>query len=619
LIRYIELEGKKPKHSFSIFSTDHINYKDAGVILNKNLVVVDFDDVDSLKAAEMIYKTYPTLRVHTTRGFHLWYKRPTTEQINTPIKNYTKKLTVGGVKVDYKTGAKAQATIKTDGKLREMDNEELLQNLDQLPELPLLLYPSKLKHDMVGLKDGQGRNSIIYSHLLTSLEQYGIDSETLSVLASFVNNFVFADPMPEDELSATLQSVLEKKPVTTKQKYLDAKDMVMTSEVLTERIDIHYYSSKLFFKKNDRYLTDSNLLLREIDQHIRLKPNQHKELERLFEIKSKLVDEQDFPIMLPNGFIIDDGEVIEIDAGFSPYFLDVHYKEDAYDEHVDKFLNFLTMNRRDLRTVVEEILGHILLTKGFPHKVFFLYGPSAYNGKSTFINMVKSWCGSLYTGVPLEKFDDDTSVHSLVGKLANIADDINASYLEKSSNFKTLASGDPVMVRPIYSAPAIVENKATLIFTCNEMPTFKDKSGGVARRVVVIPCDNKVTTKDVELPDKLSSDNAKSYLLRLALEAAERIRNNGGHLSESETINQQTEEYFTSTDSVLLYLKEYKSSIDGKPTKYIYREYNAFCIDNNLKAVGNTEFGRRLKSSGFESKQRWEDGKNQRVYVLPNK
>src|SRR5699024_851443 len=207
---------------------------------------------------------------------------------------------------------------------------------------------------------------------------------------------------------------------------------------------------------------------------------------------------------------------IKVDPGFTPYYLDIVYKEDAYDEHVDQFLDWFTCNRKDLRKVIEEMFGHVLMTKAFPHRSFFFWGESGSNGKSTLIKMLQSFADGLHTNVPLDKFEDDTSVYSLIGKLLNVADDIDASYLDKSSNFKTIASGDPVMVRPIYSTAITFFNKATLVFTCNELPVFKDKSGGIKRRMQVIPCDAKIKDRDVHIDDKLSSDNAKSYLLNLA-------------------------------------------------------------------------------------------------------
>src|SRR5699024_11736120 len=95
------------------------------------------------------------------------------------------------------------------------------------------------------------------------------------------------------ELKNTVNSVKNKKPNPNKQKYLDPKDIIMTSEVLVEKLDIHFFRGKLFFKQDDHYISDNNLLLRAIDQLIQLKPSQHKQLLELFEIKSHLQEDDD--------------------------------------------------------------------------------------------------------------------------------------------------------------------------------------------------------------------------------------------------------------------------------------------------------------------------------------
>lgn len=610
-LKYIELDGKTPKHDFKTFSTDHKNYDDAGILLNKKIVVVDFDDY--INVGEIIYSEFPTLRVNTKRGFHLYYKKPKTENMKTPIRNYTNKLTVSGVKVDYKTNNRAFAIIKQQGKIREMENDHLLGKWDELPELPMLLYPSKLKHDIYGLKDGEGRNSAIYNHLLSTLEQYSMDDSTLNNLGEFINKYVFTDSLDERELKNTVNSVKNKKPNPNKQKYLDPKDIIMTSEVLVEKLDIHFFRGKLFFKQDDHYISDNNLLLRAIDQLIQLKPSQHKQLLELFEIKSHLQEDDDLPVQFANGYVLYDDEVVEVEPGFTPYYLNINYKEDAYDEHVDQFLDWFTCERKDLRHVIEEMFGHVLMTKGFPHKSFFFWGESGNNGKSTLIKMLQNFADGLHTNVPLDKFEDDTSVYSMIGKLLNVADDIDASYLDKSSNFKTIASGDPVMVRPIYSTAITFFNKATLVFTCNELPVFKDKSGGIKRRMQVIPCDAKIKERDVHIDEKLSSGNAKSYLLNLALAGVNRIIKNGD-LTESKAIEDVTKQYFVQSDSVVAFLDEHE--IEGKVTKDAYRMYVAYCEDLGLNAVGNTEFGRRLSSAGYDKKRITKDGKRPWVYSL---
>lgn len=611
MIKYIELDGKVPKHSLDIFSTTHEHYNDAAILLNSSIVVVDFDERN--EAIEKLFRLFPTLRVESRRGCHLYYQKP-----KILIKNWTGKLTVAGMTVDYKTGKKSIAVIKQDGKLRPMQNAHYLNDLSALPMLPVYLYPSKLKQSLMGLVEGQGRNSALFTHLLTAKEMYGLDDAFIEELAHFINDLVFGEPLKEKELASLIESVnqtYEKKKKGQAVQFLNEKDIVMTSEVLVQRLDIKYYQQKLYFKQDDHYVHNDNKLLREIDKLIKLKPNQHKQLLELFKIKSEYIEEQDFPIKLPDGYIIDDGEVIQADYGFTPYYLDVQYQEDAYDEHVDQFLDFFTMNRKDLRLVIEEMFGHILMTHSFPHKVFFFQGSKGNNGKSTFLKMIDAFAGDLASQLTLNDFNDATSVAFLDGKLVNIGDDIDASYLEQSKNFKTLASGDPIMIRPIYQLPFKLKNKATLIFTCNDMPTFKDKSGGIARRVVVIPCENQVEVVDADIDEKLSSPAAKSYLLRLALDGIKRIRENGNKLTDSLTIQAKTKEYFVQSDSVLAFEEENRHLILNNPVRKVYQAYVAFCYENGFREVGKTEFGRRLKAIGYESKQKKIRGENVRIYV----
>lgn len=616
MIKYIELDGKVPKHSLDIFSTTHEHYEDAAILLNSSIVVVDFDERN--EAIEKLFRLFPTLRVETSRGCHLYYQKPK----GVMIKNWTGKLTVAGMTVDYKTGKKSMAVIKQSGQLRAMQNERFLGDLSALPMLPVYLYPMHLKHVLMGLVEHQGRNSALFTHLLTVKEMYELDDTFIEELAYFINDLVFGEPLKEKELAPLVESVnqtYEKKKKGQAVQFLNEKDIVMTSEVLVQRLDIKYYQQKLYFKQDDHYVHNDNKLLREIDKLIKLKPNQHKQLIELFKIKSEYIEEQDFPIKLPGGYIIDDGEVIEADYGFTPYYLNVQYQEDAYDEHVDQFLDFFTMNRKDLRMVIEEMFGHILMTHSFPHKVFFFQGSKGNNGKSTFLKMINAFAGDLASQLTLNDFNDATSVAFLDGKLVNIGDDIDASYLEQSKNFKTLASGDPIMVRPIYQQPFKLKNRATLIFTCNDMPTFKDKSGGIARRVVVIPCDNHVKRRDLDLDQKLSTPNAKSYILRLALDGIQRIKANGSKLTDSLTIQAKTKEYFIASDSVLAFESENQHLILNRPAKDVYNAYVAFCFENGLREVGKVEFGRRLANVGYESKQSWIKGKNQRVYVKIDK
>lgn len=72
----------------------------------------------------------------------------------------------------------------------------------------------------------------------------------------------------------------------------------------------------------------------------------------------------------------------------------------------------------------------------------------------------------------------------------------------------------------------------------------------------IIPCDAKVAERDVSIDDKLSSSNAKSYLLKLALAGVERIIKNGD-LTKSKTVEDVTRQCFVQSDSVIAFLDEH--------------------------------------------------------------
>ncbi|WP_185953872.1 DNA primase family protein [Enterococcus mundtii] len=615
MLNFIKLKaGEKAPDQKSLddFYTDLSKLKNAAILLNAETVVVDFDEYPEI--GYKLLEKYPTLAFETKRGIHLYYKRPA--QINghkVLLRNWTKKLTVSGAQVDYKTGNKSTSTIKQNGKLRKMHGQ--LEMFDDLPTLPLELLPLKLKNVLSGLKEGS-RNSSLYSHLMAVREMYEIDYDTLTKIAEFINNEVYEEALPATDIHSLVNSVSEKE--IREQLYLDPKDMIVTSEVLAKELEIKFFNGAIFHKESNYWINDRNKMLRLIDKRIKLLPAKWKQLVDLFPVKGELIETYDFPIQFRNNFMLDGAEIIPMATKeFTPYFLDVEYDPDAYDQTVDDFLNFLVSDKKDLRLIVEELLGHILMTAGFPHKVFFLVGSSGANGKSTFLEMLNAFIGDLGLNLALEQFNDQTSVMELEGKLVNVGDDIDAGYMEKSMNFKTLASGNTIMVRPIYSKPYKLKNKATLIFTANEMPTFKDKSGGIARRVVVIPCENKVTKADPKIDEKLSTDNAKSYILNIALNAMERINNNGGRLSASETVEKVTEEYFVESDSILSFI--HQSGIDeNMTTKGVYDDYMNCCDELGSKPYSQTKFTQRLKSLGYEKAQRRMMGKKYYYYKKIN-
>lgn len=605
MLKFLELnDEKQPVTSFDTTYTSLDKLDNAGLLLNNKVVVVDFDNDNENESGIIEYFKlhYPTLTVKTTRGIHFYYSKPS----DVVIKNGADKITVGGFQVDYKTGTKSYAIVKHKGKMREA-NREL--SLKDLPPLPIMMYPLPKAKNITGLAEGDGRNNALFYHLRLIREQK--KDLDINTVATFINDVILGEKLETKELTTLIESVSNLEVNVNGQYNGDPKDMISFGEFIAKELDVKIYNGSLYFKDGLNYSRDKIKLNKAINKHLRLRRSQMTELEAQLYIYAELIDnKQTFNVKLRNGVIVEDN-VVEYDCGFTPFYLDVSYDPTAYDKNVDEFIDFVCCNRKDMRTVLEEILGHILLVNKFPHKIFFLTGSGA-NGKSTFVEMITKWTGELSSHVDIANFDDGTSLASLIGKIVNVADDVDAIYLEKSKNLKTMASGNTVGARAIYSQPITLKNTATLIFTANEPPVFKDKSDGIGRRLVIIPFENKVKTRIYNLDELLSTDIAKSYLLNLALAGVKRIYDNKLEMSTSETIEQATKQYYLDNDSVLAYLNDYPA-IAGNPIGTIYEAYEEFCEDSNLKAVSRTKFSRRLSSLGYTLKSTTMLGKKVRI------
>lgn len=597
MLKFIELnEDKTPKTNYSVTYPTMDNLDNAGLMLNDNVVICDFDGDNGLKEKSIINyinSNFPTLMIKTTKGVHFYYSKPK----DIVIKSKADVITVGGFQCDYKTGNQ-YGIVKRYGKERER-NRDL--TLTDLPELPYILYPLSIKTNLSNMGDGDGRNNGINSHLYCIKNKY--PQLDIVKIGEYINSNIFGEPMDDRELNNTINSVLSSNPLYDMEQYNgDKKDMISFAKWIVKKVDIKLYQNQLYFKLNDRFISNDTLLLREITKYIELNRQRDGELKHQLFKYADLVDGKmyKFKIQLRNAMLEND-KVLAPTGEFTPFYLDVEYNQQAYDETVDNFLNFLCCNREDMRLVLEEILGHIILVNQFPHKIFFLVGDGA-NGKSTFIEMISKFTGDLSSHVDISNFDDGTSLTSLVGKLVNISDDVDAIYLEKSKNLKTMASGNTVGTRAIYSLPITIKNTATLIFTANEPPTFKDKSDGIIRRLMIIPFDNKVKERNPYIDDLLSSDTAKSYILNLALGGVKRIYDNKLELSLCSRISEVTRQYHLENDSVKAFVEAYPNNIENKTVEVAYGYYVQYTTSGNLRAVSRNMFSRRLTTLGYKTK-----------------
>ena len=420
----------------------------------------------------------------------------------------------------------------------------------------------------------------------------------------------------------TTETKTKKKKVNLDRKYEDnlirTDSMHLLFEItknLVERFEPVYYNGCLYLrsKKTKKYTSNGKKVAKLINGRVSLTSRQFKEILYQLEIKSKHINETVYTISLKNGILTKNSEghyevVNDIDE-FSPYNIDVVYDKKATSKVLNDFLDDISCGNSEIKQTLIEILGCVLIPDPKVQHMIFIQGPGG-SGKTTFCEMIANFLGKdLVSHNSLSDFKDQTKLSLLRGKLLNLSDDIDYEklYIERTQILKILSSGGVISARAIYSYPIEFENTATIICSTNSMPILFNANSGIYRRLVLLSL-NKEFNKEKRDPDmlkKLSTPEVKSALLNLAIEGMNRLVDNNYTFTETKTLKETLEEYYTESDTVKAFLVEdgiSENVITSLPVNEVYSAYKTFCeVELSKEPVSKTLFGMRMKNYGYIS------------------
>ena len=296
------------------------------------------------------------------------------------------------------------------------------------------------------------------------------------------------------------------------------------------------------------------------------------------------------------------------------------YNPAAHSDLLDHTLNRLACDDAEVRALLEEMVGYCLYRRNELGKAFILIGDKS-NGKSTFLHVVKNMLGDKnIASLDLKELGDRFKTAELFGKLANIGDDIGDEFIANASVFKKLVTGDRVNVERKGQDPFEFNNYAKFLFSANNIPRMKDKTGAVQRRLVIVPFDAKFSPNDPDfrpfIKDELCEQEAMEYLILLGLNALKAVLNNA-RFTTSKRVQGQLDEYEQNNNPIIGFIQEV--GLDGivnEATKTVYRRYKEYCIANNFQALSAIEFSRQIcKRCGFITDSRKIRGTACRVFI----
>lgn len=611
------IEKFKGRTDFKTFEQVQSLPEYAGILAAETILI----DVDDFEASEILFKVVKeyalTCRVYrTSRGKHFLFKNS-----GVPTNKTGCKLAIG-LTADIKIGTRnSYEVLKYDNQNREIlydtaENEEAQQ-------LPRWLFPVKSKMEFLNMEAGDGRNQGLFNYILT-LQSNDFSVEEARETIRIINKFVLKVPLSDDEIETVLRDDAFKKPV-----------FFMGSTFLFDKFatflknnnHIIKINNQLHIYKNGIYISGLAEIEAEMIQHIpglnRAKRTEVLAyLDILIRENSKAEDAN--LIAFENGLynIVDDSFV-----EFTPEHIITNkirwkYNPEAYSELADKTLNKIACNDPQIRALLEEAIGYCFYRRNELGKAFILTGDKS-NGKSTFLSMVQCLLGDEnISSLDLKELGDRFKTAEMFGKLANIGDDIGDEFIANPAIFKKLVTGERVSAERKGQNPFEFNNYSKLLFSANNIPRIKDKTGAVQRRLTIIPFDARFSADDPDfnpyIKHLLKTDEVMEYLINLGIAGLKRVLLNR-KFTGSTKVQKAMDEYEENNNPIIGFFREYEDEefqIENEPTNVVYKRYQEYCLANSLQPMSNIEFSKQVnRILNMRVENKWLNGKKHRIFI----
>lgn len=611
---YIKSKGKAAIEAFKNRTTFRTfeevkNLPGYAGVLADDTILIDIDDTEQSEILMDIVEEYQLdCRVYcTSRGRHFLFKN------SSITRNRTHAPLAIGLTADIKLGSRTSYEIlKIDGEERfiEWDIEEG----GTYQEVPKWLFPVRAAVDFLDMDAGDGRNQALFNYILTlQSNDFSVD-ETREAIR-ILNRFVLKESLSDEELEVILRDEAFQKPIFFHDKtfLFDRFATYLKNNCYVVKINnqLHIYKDGTY---TNGYKTIETAMIQQIPN---LKKAQRKEVLEYMEL---IVDERN---QSDARYIAFNNGILDVVTGkmqpFSPDLVVTNhipwdYVPDAYNELTDSTLNKLACNDAPIRALLEECIGYCFYRRNELGKAFILTGDKS-NGKSTFLDMVKAVLGEEnVSALDLKELGDRFSTSMMFGKLANIGDDIGDDFLQGSqvSTFKKVVTGNRIKAERKGQDPFEFNPYVKLLFSANDIPRMKDKTGAVLRRLVIIPFNARFSkylpdgTVDPEynpyIKYELVEQSSIEYLIRVGIDGLRRIIENN-EFTKSEKVQQQVEEYENENNPIKAFIDDQGiEMIEDEPTADVYKRYQVFCAENSMQPMSNIVFSKQInKRLGLET------------------
>ena len=253
----------------------------------------------------------------------------------------------------------------------------------------------------------------------------------------------------------------------------------------------------------------------------------------------------------------------------------IHNDADGTDWDIESWMADLN-DDPEIVTLLWEILSAIIRPNVAWDKTAWFLSEVGNNGKGTLLTLMRNLCGErAWTSIPVADFGKDFHLEPLIRTNAVLVDENDVGeYVDRAANLKAVITNDVILINRKNKTPIAYQFRGFMVQCVNDTPRFRDKSGSLYRRQLIIPFDKSFTGAERKYikQDYMHRTEVLEYVLHRVLSG------NFYELSEPAAVKAALHQYKIENDPVRAFAEEFLDRVvwDLLPWRFLYALYRAW-------------------------------------------
>lgn len=570
-------------------------------------IIVDIDEGKE-QAIQVVKRLgLKTLIAKTPKGLHLYFK------CNKEYPQRVGMVLPCGLKCDFRCANKGYVILPFGSEGRSFNKRR------EIAELPPEFTPMvNRKESLLNLKEGDGRNSTLFAHLM-AYKNRGASDEQVEEMAHVINEIIFKDPMDAKELERIIDNthnyeasqqfdnpylIYSAKGVPTNINHRAICDyFVNKGDIFVLGGEIYQYKDGVYVEASshvrntikDMIVVDTLITQNRIMECFRLICDDV----RLQRTAAELNRDKNL-INFQNGvWDIEHEELIPHDSKYLQTLQIPHavgeYKPFKETRLYD-FFKKTNLPKEDIKMLLKYMAYCLTLDYGL--KTFMILCGQSNTGKSVLIRFFETLVGKQnVSSLSMHELNMRFYPAQLYNRLLNSCADNSSLPLSSIENLKKITGGDQIMHERKGKEPFFFVPFCKLIFSFNQLPLqLEEKSNAFYKRMRILFMNKELFLNNAYVNDLCSEESVTEiipYLLRL-LPVLD--------IPRTSNSDKYVESLRQDSDSIHAFIV--KCCTEGSNLSVeknaLYEAYCRFCIDNGRESSKKHSFMRNLRALSYQ-------------------